>query len=150
VPPDTASVDDRLVSTFGRLLEATHMLEHELGRALELETGLPLTWLEVLLRLSRSPGGELTMGEVARQLVVTSGGVTRLVDRMTAAGYVDRRRCEQDRRVQYARLTSLGRTVLAPALTRHTEHLRSAFEALSTAERHQLDALLDRLRVQRP
>jgi DNA-binding MarR family transcriptional regulator len=109
---------DPLVTTFGRLLEATHHLEDRLGRDLEASSDLPLTWFEVLLRLSRCPGGELTMGELSEQLALTSGGVTRLVDRMSAAGYVERRPCATDRRVQFTAITPDGRAALTPALRR--------------------------------
>ena len=138
--------DDALVSTFGRLLEAAHGLEQQLGRSLEAHHDLPLTWFEVLLRLSRSPRGELTMTELARQIALTSGGVTRLVDRIAAAGYVERRPCQEDRRVQYAAITEAGRAALAPALTGHATDLRSVFEGFTAAELTALDGALDRLR----
>jgi MarR family transcriptional regulator, 2-MHQ and catechol-resistance regulon repressor len=137
---------DPLVTTFGRLLEATHHLEDRLGRDLEASSDLPLTWFEVLLRLSRSPGGELTMGELSEQLALTSGGVTRLVDRMSAAGYVERRPCATDRRVQFTAVTPAGRTALTPALRHHTAALREAFAGFSATDLARLDTLLDRLR----
>lgn len=138
--------DDAVVSTFGRLLEATHRLEDRLGRDLESRGGLSLTWFEVLLRLSRSPEGRLSMGELSQQLVLTTGGVTRLVDRMEAAGYVERRPCPTDRRVQHAVLTRAGRAALKPALTGHAAALREVFDGFSSADLARLDALLDRLR----
>ena len=137
---------DPLVTTFGRLLEATHHLEDRLGRDLEASCDLPLTWFEVLLRLSRSPGGELTMGELSEQLALTSGGVTRLVDRMSAAGYVERRPCLTDRRVQFTAITPEGRAALAPALRLHTAALREVFAGFSATDLSRLDTLLDRLR----
>ena len=139
--------DDALVSTFGRLLEAAHGLEQQLGRSLEAHHDLPLTWFEVLLRLSRSPRGELTMTELARQIALTSGGVTRLVDRIAEAGHVQRRPCKDDRRVQYVVLTAAGRAALAPALDEHTVALRRAFAGFSAAELRALDSALDRLRA---
>lgn len=138
---------DPLVTTFGRLLEATHALEARLGPDLEATSGLDLTWLEVLLRLSRSPEGLLTMGELSRQIALTSGGVTRLVDRMGAAGLVERRPCASDRRVLYAAITDAGREALAPALARHEEALRSVFADWTADDVARLDHLLDRLRT---
>jgi DNA-binding MarR family transcriptional regulator len=137
---------DPLVTTFGRLLEATHRLEDRLGRDLEATSSLPLTWFEVLLRLSRSPSGELTMGELSEQLALTSGGVTRLVDRMSAAGYVERRPCATDRRVLFTAITPEGRAVLTPALRSHAAALRSVFAGFTAADLDRLDSLLDRLR----
>jgi DNA-binding MarR family transcriptional regulator len=142
----TAVRVDPLVTTFGRLLEAAHRLENRLGRELEAASDLSMTSFEVLLRLSRSPGGVLTMGELSDQLVLTTGGVTRLVDRMTAAGHVERRPCATDRRVQYAGITPAGRAALAPALRLHTNALREVFEGFSATDLGRLDGLLDRLR----
>jgi len=137
---------DPLVTTFGRLLEATHHLEDRLGRELEATSDLPLTWFEVLLRLSRSPGGELTMGELSEQLALTSGGVTRLVDRMSSAGHVERRPCATDRRVLFTAITPDGRAALGPALRSHTLALREVFGGFSATDLARLDTLLDRLR----
>ena len=144
--PTTTEVDP-LVTTFGRLLEATHALQARLGPDLEAASGLDLTWLEVLLRLSRSPEGVLTMGELSRQIALTSGGVTRLVDRMGAAGLVERVPCASDRRVLYASITDVGRAALAPALLRHEEGLRAIFADWTEPDVARLDALLDRLRT---
>ncbi len=145
--PRNRTLDDPLVTTFGRLLEATHRLEDLLGRDLAATSDLPLTWFEVLLRLSRSDDGELTMGELSEQLALTTGGVTRLIDRMSAAGYVERRPCATDRRVLFTALTPEGRAVLAPALRGHVAALRGVFDGFSTTDLTRLDTLLDRLRT---
>ncbi len=143
---NTSTLDDPVLATFGRLLEAAHRLERRLGADLEDRAGMGLTWFEVLLRLSRSPRGRLTMGELSGQLVLTSGGVTRLIDRMVAEGDVERSRSDDDRRVQYARLTPSGRTALRAAARVHAEGLHDAFAGLSAADRRALDRLTDRLR----
>ena len=142
----TSAIDDPLVTTFGRLLEATHRLEDRLGRDLAATDDLPVTWFEVLLRLSRSIDGRLTMGELSDQLTLTTGGVTRLIDRMTDAGHVERQPCPTDRRVLYAAITPAGRAALAPALRSHTRALREVFAGFSATDLARLDTLLDRLR----
>jgi MarR family 2-MHQ and catechol resistance regulon transcriptional repressor len=141
-------LDDPLISTFGRLVEVYSRLEQDLGRELESRAGLPLTWFEVLLRLSRSPGGQLTMGALSGQLALTSGGMTRLVDRVSAAGYVERRPCPSDRRVQFAAITDAGRQILQDAAEVHAASLRRALAPLQPHELASLDALLDRIRPQ--
>ena len=142
----TTALDDPLVTTFGRLLEATHRLEDRLGRELAASNDLPLTWFEVLLRLSRSTDGRLTMGELSDQLTLTTGGVTRLVDRMVDAGHVERQPCPTDRRVLYAAVTPAGKTALAPALRSHSAALREVFAGFTATDLARLDTLLDRLR----
>lgn len=140
-----ALAPDPLVSTFGRLLEATQALTRHVTPDFE-AAGLDPTWFEVLLRLSRSEGGFLSMGELSRQIALTSGGVTRLVDRMSAAGLVERQPCASDRRVLYAVLTDKGRATLEPTLEAHSRTLAALFDGWSAHDLGELDALLDRLR----
>jgi MarR family 2-MHQ and catechol resistance regulon transcriptional repressor len=142
--------DDALISTFGRLVEVQGQLERQLGGDLEARCGLPHAWFEVLVRLSRSDGGQLTMGALAGQVTLTTGGVTRLVDRMEAAGYVTRLPCATDRRVSYAAITDAGRAKLDEAATVHAANLRTVFDGFSARERTTLDTLLDRLRAVPP
>ncbi len=144
--PAPSPIDDPLITTFGRLVEAYSRLEQWLGAAMEEETGLPHVWFEVLIRLARSDEGQLTMGALAEQIVLTTGGVTRLTDRMQAAGYVERRPCTTDRRVSYAGITNSGRDALDRAATVHTQNLQEAFAGISERERITLDGLLDQLR----
>ena len=139
--------DDALITTFGRLLEVQSRLERRLGADLEARCDLPHAWFEVLVRLARSDDGRLTMGSLAEQISLTTGGVTRLVDRMETAGYVQRVPCPTDRRVSYAALTDAGRAKLDEAAQVHAANLRSVFAAFSDEERETFDALLDRLRA---
>jgi MarR family 2-MHQ and catechol resistance regulon transcriptional repressor len=134
------------MTTFGRLLEVQSRLERRLGADLEARCNLPHAWFEVLLRLGRSEDDRLTMGSLAEQISLTTGGVTRLIDRMQVAGYVQRVPCPTDRRVSYAALTAAGRAKLDEAARVHTANLRVVFAGFSDDDRSRLDALLDRLR----
>ena len=97
--------DHALITTFGRLVEAYSGLGQQLGRSLEQQAGIPHTWFEVLLRISRADRGQISMGALAQQVALTTGGITRLLDRMIAAGLVERVPCPTDRRVYFAALT---------------------------------------------
>ena len=70
----------------------------------------------------------------------------RNLDRMQAAGYVERVPCPTDRRVSYAALTATGRAKLDEAARVHAANLRAVFERFDDDDRSRLDALLDRLR----
>jgi MarR family 2-MHQ and catechol resistance regulon transcriptional repressor len=139
------TTDDALISTFGRLLEVQGRLERRLGADLEARFGLPHAWFELLVRLARSDGGQLTMSGLADQVALTSGGITRLVGRMATAGLVERRPCPTDRRVAYAGITAAGRERLAEAAVAHAANLRAVFAEFSATDHTTLDALLDRL-----
>lgn len=138
--------DDEVMTTFGRLAEAYSRVERLLAQSLQSETGLPHAWFEVLMRLSRSPGQQLTMSTLADQIALTTGGITRLIDRMETAGYVERSPCASDRRVSYAGMTESGRQVLQQAIPVVVANLREVFGDFAARELSTLDDLLDRLR----
>ena len=142
-------IDHDLVSTFGLLMEAYHSLEKQLGAALEEQVGVPHTWFEVMLRISRAADGLAPMGSLADQVALTGGGVTRMVDRMAAAGLVERVPCASDRRVVYAGLTPEGRAVLDKAVSVHDDNLRRMLCDFTDRELVALDELLRRLRSAR-
>jgi DNA-binding MarR family transcriptional regulator len=86
----------------------------------------PLSWFEVLWAVKRSPTGRPRMSELAEWLTLTRGGITKLVDRLVAAGYIERVSCSEDRRSFQAQLTPAGEHML--------EEMRAVYEA--ELERH--------------
>lgn len=141
-----ATIDDARITTFGRLFEAHARLTHLLSEELEREVGIPLLWYGVLLLVGRSPGGMRPIGELIAATAFTSGGVTRLVDRMERTGYVERRPCPTDRRIQYVALTDAGREMLDRATQIHVRGIQEhMLDPLEPDEAAQLDSLLARL-----
>ena len=136
-------LDDARITTFGRLVEAYALLTKTLDDEMEAAVGIPLLWYGVLLHLGRSPGGLRPISELVAATAFTSGGVTRLVDRIEQAGYVERRACPRDRRVIYVGLTERGRELVERASAVHVrgiqEHLVNMVDAAEVA---QLDAIL--------
>lgn len=147
--PKVTAADEALITTFGRLVEAYSTLDQQLGRSLEEQAGIPHTWFEVLLRISRADAGRISMGALAQQVALTTGGITRLLDRMIAAGLVQRVPCPTDRRVQFAALTTQGRAKLDQAAKGHAANLRQAFAGFTADDLRALDDLLDQLRAAR-
>jgi DNA-binding MarR family transcriptional regulator len=128
------------------LMEANGRLTRRLGAALEASSGLALSAYDAMVRIRRSEAGRLTMGELANQIVLTSGGVTRLVDRLEAAGLVERLHCPEDRRTTYLALTDVGNDRLEAATVAHLAHLDEFLVAPTTeAERNGLRIGLQRL-----
>lgn len=139
-------IDDERITTFGRLVEAHARLTHVLGREMEEAVGLPLLWYGVLLHVARSPLGVRPMGELVNATAFTSGGVTRLVDRMERAGLVERRPCPSDRRVQWIGLTDAGREALQRATEVHLKGIQEhVIEPLDSEEVAEMDRILARL-----
>jgi DNA-binding MarR family transcriptional regulator len=144
-----SDADEALITTFGRLVEVYSGLGQQLGRSLEQQFGIPHTWFEVLLRVSRAEQSQITMGALAQQIALTTGGITRLVDRMIGAGLVERVPCPTDRRVYFVALTEQGRAKLDEAAKVHAANLRQAFAGFTADDLTTFDDLLDRLRLAR-
>jgi len=138
--------DDPRITAFGMLLEAHAAVISQVNRDLEASTGIPVSWFEVLLRLARSDGHQLRMAELARQVGLSTSGLTRLVDRIEGAGYVRREACPSDRRGANAVLTDEGDALLRKAVPPHLDSL-----ALHVAEPlgDKVDQLTDLLRILR-
>jgi DNA-binding MarR family transcriptional regulator len=73
------------------------------------------------------------MGAIAQEQVLTTGGVTRLVDRMEAAGLVERTETPGDRRGRLVRLTPLGEQTAVRASRVHVENIERYFLGLLPA-----------------
>jgi DNA-binding MarR family transcriptional regulator len=137
---------DERVLLFGLLAEVNARLSRALGTQMEEACGLPLAWFDVLWQLRRSPEGRLRMSDLADATVHSTGGTTRLVDRIEAAGYVARINCPNDRRAIHVIITDAGNAKLDEALAVHIEQLQSQISArLSGDERTALAELLEKL-----
>ncbi len=151
IPACPSVVDDERITLMGLLVESHARLTRVLGDELEAACGLPLTWYDVMIRLGRSPEGHLTMSQLAGEVSLTSGGITRLVDRMVAGGYLERSGCPTDRRSVYVGLTSEGRRKLEEATVEHLRGLdRHLLGPLDEADRAALAIALRKLRGDGP
>ncbi|HET7457060.1 MAG TPA: MarR family transcriptional regulator, partial [Gemmatimonadaceae bacterium] len=89
--------------------------------------------------------GPLLLGEIQRKVLVSSGGITYLVDRLTAKGLVERQDCPNDRRARYAVLTDAGEKLIAEIFPRHAARITRAVSGLTAAEKTQATELLRKL-----
>lgn len=104
----------------------TAALEHDMVP----EAGMPLAWYEVLLNLSRSPGGMMRYQDLARVAGITNSGASRRLEQMTKAGLIERRSCPTDRRGVFAHITTKGQTAFKTA---HKVFLNSLERNLGTS-----------------
>ena len=146
-PANADILNDERITAFGLLVEANRRLARTVEESLRANHDLALVDFEALLRLGRSEGRQTSMSELAGQMVLTSGGVTRLVDRLVDEGLVERVSCESDRRVHWARLTDDGERAVVAALQTHLSDLdEHFFSEMSTNELKTLVSVLERLR----
>jgi MarR family transcriptional regulator, 2-MHQ and catechol-resistance regulon repressor len=143
-----AQIDDERLRLMGLIVRSHRLLTDRLGRQLEQEVGIPLVFFDVLINVGAAPDGQLTMSRLSADVALTTGGVTRLVDRMVEAGLVERQACPSDRRSIHVVLTAEGRSVLSRAIAAHIEgidrHLMAQLDdddraALTTALTKVLD-----------
>jgi len=123
---------------------------HRLAGALssELETvfqrhGLGEGEFDVLAALRRAGDPfERAPGELAEHTMVTTGAMTKRIDRLSAAGLVTRRPSADDGRRRVVGLTNAGRALIDTAFEEHMANERRLLESLSAEEAAQLEALL--------
>lgn len=137
---------DEKVALFGLLLETNARLSRDLGATLEASCQLPLAWFEVLLQLRRMNDGRLKMSQMAGAIFHSTGGTTRLIDRLEEANLVRREHCPNDRRAIFVTITDDGNTKLDEALSVHHNFLDNLMQArLTSGDRDDLRALLTKL-----
>lgn len=142
-------IDDDRITAFGLLVEAHRRLQRTFDKSLRQHHGMSGVTFEALLRLGRSDGRQMSMSELADQMVLTSGGATRLVDRLMAADLVERIQCATDRRVLWVRLSAAGAAALAAATATHLHDLDEHFASdMDPQEMVVFTAVLDRLRTE--
>jgi DNA-binding MarR family transcriptional regulator len=120
-------LSDTEMRAWQALLHAYHQVIRTLDRELRDEHDLPLAAYDVLLRLARVPGRSLRMTDLAQRVMLSPSGVTRLVDRLVAKGFVQRRPDPDDARVALARLTEEGLRQLRRAARTHLRGIREHF-----------------------
>lgn len=137
--PGGAPAPDAALSTWVRLLKAHGLLLRELRRRMPRELTLPQ--FDVLAQAWRAPEG-MTAGQLTRELLVTAGNVTGIVDRLEQLRLVQRRRMPEDRRVVRVRLTAQGRRLMDRVLPHHRREVESLLGAFPPAQLAQLRDLL--------
>ena len=144
ISPLTAS-DPRL-DAWRAFLRAHARLTRELEHELQAEQSMALADYDVLLQLAVADEDRLRMSELADRILLSRSGITRLVDRLEAAGLVERVTCETDRRGQWAKLTEAGRGRLREASPTHLRGVAEHFlDRIPADELDQLRATLERV-----
>jgi DNA-binding MarR family transcriptional regulator len=131
-----------------RLLGTSRAIEVELRRRLRAAFGVTLPKFDVMAALARRPAG-MTMTELSRQLMVSNGNVTGLVDRLVAEGLVVRLAHAADRRATFVRLTRKGAQQFATLAKAHEGWVMELLSGVGTADSEALMQLLGALAPRR-
>jgi DNA-binding MarR family transcriptional regulator len=124
------------------LLHAHAAVHRKVEAELARNQRMSLSAFELLGRLSLADEGSLSVTDLARQVVISPSRVSRVVDELGRAGYVERRACSTDARISYVAITDAGRDLLAEAASTFDEAIRRHFlEPLTGDEVAQLGAI---------
>ena len=137
-------LDARAMGVVGRVLQLGRMLENRAGKALR-RFEIHYTDLDVLATLRRSGAPfRLTPTELRRSVLITSGAMTAVLDRLERAGLLRRVEDPSDRRVRAVELTDDGRERIDRAIE---VRFREAEMALTGLDSEQREALANLLRT---
>ena len=129
-----------------RFLRAHAALTRELGARLEAEHGLTMSDFDVLIQLYHAEEHAMRRIDIARQVLLTASGITRLLDGLERCGLVAKKACEGDARVTYAVLTEEGLRKIEAARESHNADIDELFGSrFAPNEGNQLAELLARL-----
>ena len=132
-----AATDPRLDAWRG-FVQAHARLTRRLDEELQAAHRLSLAEYDALLQLANAPGRRLRMSALADRVLLSRSGITRLVDRLVAAGMVERTTCTTDARGAEAALTPVGLERLRAASATHLDGVRRLFLDVVTAEEREV------------
>lgn len=144
--PRTTKATDTATATALKLYVVLSRAQRAIGERTQddLEQhGISITEFAIMEALYSK--GPMLLGEVQRKILVSSGGITFLVDKLTDRGFVERKMCPGDRRARYAALTRKGAALMKEIFPQHAAAIRDAMSGLSPPEQKEATALLKRL-----
>jgi DNA-binding MarR family transcriptional regulator len=143
---ERSSSEDELVASWVLVVQGIQAT-HQLVLTDVEQAGVPAQWFAVLHLLLRAPDERLPMSRLARDLSMTSGGFTKLADRMARDGLIDRRGSSGDRRVVHAALTDRGREVGSDAVRVYAAAIRSrVLDAVTSQDVQRMAKIANTLR----
>lgn len=121
----------------------TSLLDAELDRQLQRDSGLPHAYYQILAMLSDVPGRTLRMSDLAEITQSSQSRLSHAVARLERNGWIRRVPCPDDRRSTLAQLTDEGLRVLAEAAPGHVATVRDKlFDVLTGEQVDQLNEIL--------
>jgi DNA-binding MarR family transcriptional regulator len=116
---DVSATPTASLQLWNALLRASSLVLAELDRRLRADLGINVREFDVLVNLDQVPGERMRMTDLANAVLLSSGGLTRLVGRLEGRGLLRRDPDPRDGRGYLASLTPAGRAQLAAARAVH-------------------------------
>ena len=123
-PRSDRLTDEQVIATWQDVIDGFTRAHRRIVAPVE-SGGLPEPHFAALMLLVRAQDQRLPMSRLAQELGMTSGGFTKLADRLARDGMIDRRNSAGDRRVVYAALTTLGEQTVRDAERTYASSVRA-------------------------
>ena len=127
--------------TWLRMLSCEAVIEQSIRSRFRENFEVTLPQFDVMSELERAEE-RLTMSQLSKELMVSNGNITGVVDRLEKSGLVKRVRPDHDRRIQYIELTPNGQSEFRRMARHHEEWVEQLFEGMSLDDMDKLQALL--------
>lgn len=133
---------DHSLKAFVVLMKATRIIEDMLKK--EISTyGINLSEFAVLEALYHK--GELTVQQICQKVLINSGSMTYVIDKLVKKGLLNRKTSAGDRRVYYIQLTNEGRTFMDDIFPKHEAFISDIFSSLSEEEQEQFITMMKKV-----
>lgn len=120
-------LDRRTLAAYRAFITAHALLIERIEREMTAAGTIPLQWYDVLIELYEAPERRLRQHALARAVVLSKSNISRLVDRLEAAGLLTRDPCETDKRGAYIVLTEAGVAAMHAAWRPYARGIRWHF-----------------------
>jgi DNA-binding MarR family transcriptional regulator len=117
-------LDEEEMAAWLPLMRVLQLLPQQLDRQLREQAGINHMYYMIMVLLSAQPSREMTLSSLAHGVGMIPSRLTHALTSLEGRGWVERKRCETDRRVQYARLTDDGLRALEQAAPGHVAEVR--------------------------
>ena len=135
----TRWLDEDEQVTWRTYLAATKAIGEAIDSQLQRDADIPLTYYEILVRLSEAADRMLRMSQLAERCLASRSRLSHAVTRLEERGWVERRPCADDGRGMLASLTTEGMAALADAAPGHVNAVREQiFDRLTPEQIKQL------------
>lgn len=123
-PDEPRWLDAEEMAAWLPLMRVLQLLPQQLDRQLREQAGINHVYYMIMVLLSAQPDRSMTLSSLAHGVGMTPSRLTHALTSLASRGWVERRPCETDRRVQYARLTDDGLRTLEQAAPGHVTEVR--------------------------
>ena len=135
-------LDEHEMAAWLPLIRLVTLLPQALDRQLREDVGISHTYYSMLANLSDQPDRTLAMGELAQRTAISPSRLSHAISAMEERGWVRRRPCPTDRRIQFATLTDDGIAMLERVAPGHVAEVRRrVFDRLGRDQVEQLRAI---------